>query len=228
MFVHCFTCSKDSKAAVYLSRALVARGIGVLRFDFTGLGASEGRFEDTDFSSNVADLQHAAQWLRDGFGAPALVIGHSLGGAAVLAAAAGIESLRALVTIGAPFDPAHVAKHFHESLDRIAAEGQATVSLGGRPLVITQAFLEDLETQEPAARIAALGRPLLILHAPDDRVVPVQEARAIFNAARHPRSFVALDGADHLLTRESDAEYAAAIISAWAVRYIGPLGAGGS
>lgn len=221
IFAHCFTCSKESKAAASIARALAQHGFGVLRFDFTGLGASEGDFADTDFSSNVADLQAAADWLRATHGVPALLIGHSLGGAAVMAAAGEIPDCQAIVTIGAPFDPAHVARHFRESLDRIAAEGRATVSLAGRPFTITQAFVDDLAAQEPAARIRALGRPLLVMHAPDDRVVNVREAKAIFEAAQHPRSFVSLDGADHLLTRESDAQFAAGVIAAWASRYLG-------
>jgi len=221
IFAHCFTCSKESKAAAYIARELAQRGFAVLRFDFTGLGASEGDFADTDFSSNVSDLKSAADWLRAEHGVPALLVGHSLGGAAVIAAAGDIDDCRAIVTIGAPFDPAHVAHHFRESLERIAAEGRATVSLAGRPFTITQAFVDDLAAQEPAARIRALGRPLLVMHAPDDRVVNVREAKSIFEAAQHPRSFVSLDGADHLLTREVDAQFAAGVIAAWAARYVG-------
>jgi putative redox protein len=220
IFAHCFTCSKDSKAAAYIARALAAHGIGVLRFDFTGLGQSEGDFADTSFSSNVGDLLAAAAWLEQHHGPPSLLIGHSLGGAAVLAAASGIEARRAVATIGAPFDPLHVARHFDEHRERIAAEGQATVSLAGRPFTITQAFVDDLEAQTPAARIGALDCALLVMHAPDDHVVHVVEAKAIFEAARHPRSFIALDGADHLLTREADAQYAAALIATWASRYL--------
>lgn len=220
VFAHCFTCSKESKAAAYIGRALAAQGFGVLRFDFTGLGDSEGHFAETDFSTNVEDLVSAADWLRAEHGAPSLLIGHSLGGAAVLAAASRVPDCRAIATIGAPFDPAHVAHHFHDQLDRIAAEGSATVHLAGRPFTITQRFVDVLEAQEPAARIRALERPLMVLHAPDDRVVNVAEAKAIFEAARHPRSFVSLDGADHLLTREPDARFAANVIAAWASRYL--------
>lgn len=220
IFAHCFTCSKESKAAAFIARALAVRGFGVLRFDFTGLGESEGDFAETDFSSNVADLQAAAAWLEAQHGPPELLIGHSLGGAAVLAAASAIAACRAVVTIGAPFDPAHVARHFREQLERIAAEGQATVSLAGRPFTITQDFVDDLAAQTPATRIGALACALLVMHAPDDRVVGVAQAKAIFEAARHSRSFISLDGADHLLTRKADAHYAAAMIATWASRYL--------
>lgn len=220
VFAHCFTCSKDGKAAGHVSRALVAAGFGVLRFDFTGLGGSDGDFANTHFSSNVDDLVRAADWLRAERGVPALLIGHSLGGAAALAAAHRIADARAVVTLGAPFDPAHVARHFGDALDAIRTEGEATVSLAGRPFRIRRAFLDDLAEQAQSERIRRLGRALLVMHSPQDRVVDIGDAASIFTAARHPKSFVSLDGADHLLDRESDARFAAGIVAAWAARYV--------
>ncbi len=222
VFAHCFTCSKDTKAAAYIARALAEAGFGVLRFDFTGLGGSGGDFANTHFSSNVEDLVAAADWLREQHGAPTLLIGHSLGGAAVLAAAQRIADCRAVATIGAPFDPAHVTKQFGDDLTIIAEQGQATVRLAGRPFTISRAFLDDLAGQAQAERIHRLKRPLLVLHAPQDTVVDVGNARAIFEAALHPKSFVSLDGADHLLNREDDARFAAQVIAAWAERYLPP------
>ncbi len=220
VFAHCFTCSKESKAATYIARALAEAGYGVLRFDFTGLGGSDGDFANTHFSSNVADLVAAADWLRTEHGAPALLIGHSLGGAAVLAAAHQVEDCLAVATVGAPFDPVHVAKQFGDDLQVIEEEGQATVSLAGRPFTIKREFLEDLSGQGQATRIRDLRRPLLVLHAPLDTVVDVDNARRIFEAARHPKSFVSLDHADHLLNNAADARFAAGLIAAWAGRYL--------
>jgi putative redox protein len=220
LFAHCFTCSKDTKAAAYIARALADAGFGVLRFDFTGLGGSGGDFGNTHFSSNVDDRVSAADWLRAGPGAPALLVGHSLGGAAVLAAAHRIADARAVVTLGAPFDPAHVTRHLGESLALIEAEGQARVTLGGREFTLRREFLDDVAGQPQAERIHALRRPLLVLHAPGDKVVGVDNARRIFEQALHPKSFVSLDDADHLLSREADARFAAGIIAAWAGRYL--------
>ena len=220
IFAHCFTCSKDSKAAAYISRALAQAGFGVMRFDFEGLGDSGGDFADTHFSSNVDDLIAACEWLHANRGPAALLIGHSLGGAAVLAGAARVAQCRVVATLGAPFDPAHVSGHFAKDLARIEADGRATVTLAGRPFTITQAFVDDLGAQSQVTRIGALGRPLLVMHAPDDRVVRMADAKAIFEAARHPKSFVSLDGADHLLDREADARFAAGVIAAWAARYV--------
>ncbi len=222
LFAHCFTCSKDSKAAAYIARALAQAGFGVLRFDFTGLGGSGGDFASTNFSSNVDDLIAAADWLRAHHGAPALLVGHSLGGAAVLAAAHRIADARALVTLGAPFDPGHVARQFGEQLQVIAERGEATVSLAGRPFAIRREFLDDLRGQAQGARIRALRRPLLVMHAPGDRVVDIDNARAIFEQAVHPKSFVSLDEAAHLLDREEDARFAAGVMAAWAARYLPP------
>lgn len=220
VFAHCFTCSKDTKAAAYIARALAGAGFGVLRFDFTGLGSSEGDFANTDFSSNVDDLVAACDWLREAHGAPSLLIGHSLGGAAALAAADRVPDCRALATIGAPFDPGHVTDQFGPDLQLIAEQGQAKVQLAGREFTIRQSFVDDVSGQPQAERIRALRRPLLVLHAPLDKVVGIDSARGIFQAALHPKSFIALDGADHLLTRQADAEYAAAMIATWAARYL--------
>ncbi len=220
VFAHCFTGSKDNRASKYIARALAKSGFGVLRFDFTGLGSSGGDFADTHFSSNVDDLVAAADWLRSQHGAPALMIGHSLGGAAVLAAAARIPDIRAVATIGAPFDPAHVVHQFGDQIAQIQAQGEATVQLGGRPFTVRSAFIDDLNSQNQRARIHNLRRPLMVLHAPLDPTVAVDNAAQIFQAALHPKSFVALDGADHLLSQSEDAQYAADVIAAWARRYL--------
>jgi uncharacterized OsmC-like protein/alpha/beta superfamily hydrolase len=220
IFAHCFTCSKDSKAAAYISRALAQAGFGVLRFDFTGLGGSDGDFANTHFSSNVDDLIAAADWLRAEHGAPSLLIGHSLGGAAVLAAAGRIPDNRAVATIGAPCDPAHVVHQLGEGVAQIHAEGEATVQLAGRPFTIRRAFIDDLKEQRQVERIHALRRPLMLLHAPLDETVAVDNAARIYQAAMHPKSFVALDGADHLLTRPEDAQFAADVMATWARRYL--------
>ncbi len=223
LFAHCFTCTKDSHAAVRIARGLVARGFAVLRFDFTGLGGSEGDFANTNFSSNVGDLLAAAAQLRArvGDGAlPLLLVGHSLGGAAVLAAAGEIEGVSAVATIGAPSDPAHVTGLFQARLPEIEARGEAEVSLGGRPFRIRRQLIEDLQEQRLRAAIGALRRPLLVLHAPRDQIVGIEHATQIVTAAKHPKSFVSLDDADHLLSRRADAEYVAELLSAWASRYL--------
>lgn len=220
IFAHCFSCSKDIAAARRISQRLSTMGIAVLRFDFTGLGHSDGEFENTTFTSNAGDLVAAADYLRSRNMAPALMIGHSLGGAAVLKAAGQVESVRAVVTLGAPFDPGHVTHNFHDALPQIAAEGTAAVILGGRPFRIGQDFVDDVIETDLTAEIGALRKALLVMHAPLDDVVSVDNATAIFTAARHPKSFVTLDNADHLLSREEDAEYAAEVIAAWAARYV--------
>lgn len=220
VFAHCFTCSKDSKAAAFISRALAEAGFGVLRFDFTGLGGSGGDFANTHFSSNVDDLVAAADWLRTHHGPPALLIGHSLGGAAVLAAAHRVDDCKAVATLGAPFEPSHVTRQFADGLKLIEEQGQATVQLAGRPFTLRREFLEDLAGQAQAGRIRELHRPLLVLHSPVDTVVSVDSARQIFDTARHPKSFVSLDSADHLLNTAADARYAAGVIAAWAQRYL--------
>ncbi len=221
LFAHCFTCGKDVIAARRIARRLAVMGIAVLRFDFTGLGASEGDFAATGFTSNVADLVAAAAALADRGMAPALLIGHSLGGAAVLKAARQIAGARAVVTIGAPYDPGHVLHSFTEALPRIAEQGEAEVTLAGRPIRIGQGFVEDVGGQDLAGDIGHLDRALLVMHAPLDAVVGIDNATRIFVAARHPKSFVTLDDADHLLSRPADAEYAAEVIAAWSARYLG-------
>ncbi|RKF13970.1 OsmC family protein [Roseovarius spongiae] len=220
LFAHCFTCSKDIPAARRISARLAAAGIAVLRFDFTGLGHSQGEFEDTTFTSNIADLERAAAALAERDMAPGLLIGHSLGGAAALATARRIESVRAVVTIAAPFDPGHVTHNFGAALERIEADGAAEVDLGGRAVRIGRAFVRDVAAENLAPEIANLRGALLILHAPRDAIVGIENAAEIFKAAKHPKSFVTLDEADHLITRPEDAEYAAGVIAAWAARYL--------
>lgn len=220
LFAHCFTCSKDIPAARRISARLAAMGIAVLRFDFTGLGHSGGEFANTTFTSNVEDLIAAAQYLAGRNMAPALLIGHSLGGAAVLRARAGIPSVKAVVTLGAPADPGHVSHHFQDALPQIEQEGSAEVTLGGRPFRIGKAFVDDISQTMLSPAIADLRAALLILHAPQDDTVSIDNAAAIFQAAKHPKSFVTLDDADHLITRAPDAEYAADVITAWVSRYV--------
>jgi len=219
VFAHCFTCSKDFRAPVAISRALTREGFAVLRFDFTGLGESEGDFADTNFSSNISDLVSAAEHLQKHYAAPFLLIGHSLGGTAVLHAAGEIPSCRAVVTIGAPGDPGHVKKLLAGSGDRIASSGEAEVRLAGRRFRIRKQFLEDLEKPDAETKINRLKRALLILHSPVDNVVGIDNAALIFKAARHPKSFLSLDRADHMLSDRTDALYAGAVIGAWAKKY---------
>ncbi|MFG6560352.1 MULTISPECIES: alpha/beta fold hydrolase [unclassified Sulfitobacter] len=220
LFAHCFTCGKDSPAARRIAGRLAAMGIAVLRFDFTGLGHSKGAFEETSFSSNVDDLLAACRYLSGRDMAPALLIGHSLGGAAVLKAAAQLPHVSAVATLGAPFDPAHVTHNFAESLPEISANGSAEVNLGGRPFTISQGFIDDVQGATLAPDIAGLKAALLVMHAPRDEIVSIDNAGQIFMAAKHPKSFVTLDDADHLITRPRDAEYAAEIIATWADRYM--------
>ncbi|WP_129663625.1 bifunctional alpha/beta hydrolase/OsmC family protein [Phytoactinopolyspora endophytica] len=220
LFAHCFTCGKDVVAASRISHALTELGIAVLRFDFTGLGESDGEFANATFSSNTADLVRAADHLRITLAAPSLLVGHSLGGAAVLAAAEQIPEVRAVATIGAPADPAHVVDLFAADRPEIESAGQATVQLAGRPFRVRREFLDDISSQPQTDRIATLNRPLLVLHAPGDNIVAVDHARRIFDTARHPKSFVSLDDADHLLSNRADAAYAATVIAAWADRYL--------
>ena len=220
LFAHCFTCSKDGLAARRIAGGLAAAGIGVLRFDFTGLGSSEGDVANTDFSSNVEDLVRAADYLRATFEAPTILIGHSLGGAAVLAAADRIPEAKAVVTIGAPADVAHVLRQFGGSLEAIRAKGEADVQLAGRPFRIRRSFVEDVEAQRLEEKIRHLGKALLVMHAPRDEYVGIENATRIFVAARHPKSFISLDDADHLVSRPEDALYVAGMIAAWVARYL--------
>jgi alpha/beta superfamily hydrolase len=220
LFAHCFTCGKDIFAASRIAQALTEHGIAVLRFDFTGLGASEGEFANTNFSSNVADLVAAADFLRRQHQAPKILIGHSLGGAAVLAAAGEIPEVKAVVTIAAPSDPGHVKGLFGASLATIEADGEAEVQLAGRPFRIKRQFLIDADEHNLAEKIAALRRALLVMHSPMDTTVDISNALEIFTAAKHPKSFISLDNADHLLTRKDDAVYVAAMIAVWSERYL--------
>jgi putative redox protein len=220
LFAHCFTCGKDIAAARRIAQTLAMKDFAVLRFDFTGLGHSGGEFANTTFSSNVEDLRRAAAWMRDNGMSPDLLIGHSLGGAAMLRAAPDIAEARAVVTIGAPFDPDHVTQNFSASVAEIRRNGHAAVRLGERSVDIGRAFLDDIAAARLEPAIHGLKKALLILHAPRDAIVGIGNATDIFRTALHPKSFVSLDDADHLLSRAADAEYAAHVISAWATRYI--------
>jgi uncharacterized OsmC-like protein/alpha-beta hydrolase superfamily lysophospholipase len=222
LFAHCFTCSKETLAAVRVSGALRQSGMAVLRFDFTGLGGSEGEFANTNFSSNVDDLIAAANWLRETHQAPKLLIGHSLGGAAVLAAAHAVNEAAAVATIGAPADPAYVRRLLGSSIAEIEQRGEARVTLESGTFTITKQFLDDIDENKMRERIAELGKALLVLHSPRDSIVDISNASQIFSAAKHPKSFISLDTADHLLTSKPDAEYVAQVITAWASRYLGP------
>ncbi|OAF03498.1 osmotically inducible protein C [Bradyrhizobium centrolobii] len=220
LFAHCFTCGKDTLAAKRISVALAAKGIAVLRFDFTGLGSSEGDFANSTFSSNVADLVHAADHLRKSHKAPSILMGHSLGGAAILAAAGKIPEAKAVATIAAPSDPAHVTGLFRDHIDAIRTQGEVEVSLAGRPFRIKREFLDDIVEHELMKNVTGLHKALLVMHSPVDDTVGIDNATNIFVAAKHPKSFVSLDHADHLLTKPADALYAADVITAWASRYI--------
>lgn len=224
IFAHCFTCGKDIRAAATIARTLADAGIMVLRFDFTGLGGSEGGLGG--FSGNVDDLVSAADAMRAAGHAPTLLIGHSLGGAAAIAAAERIAEVRAVVTIGAPFEVGHVLDRLGEGRSEVEAKGEAVVSIAGRPFRVTRDFIDQATGQPQAERLARLKRALLVMHAPADDLVPLDDAKRIFEAARHPKSFVALDHADHLLIRDEDSRYAATIIAAWVERYLSPPDAG--
>ncbi len=220
LFAHCFTCSKDVVAAGRIAAELNGHGIGVLRFDFTGLGSSDGDFANTDFSSNLDDLRLAAAWLREHHSAPQLLIGHSLGGAAAIAVADDITEVRAVATIGAPADVAHITRLFGPQLPEIEQQGRATVDIAGRCFTIRRELLDDLTAHSIEARATALRAALLVVHSPTDNIVGIDNAARIYSAARHPKSFIALDGADHLLTRASDALYAARMIACWSERFL--------
>lgn len=220
VFAHCFTCGKDIAAASRIARALTDHGIAVLRFDFTGLGNSDGDFANTNFSSNLADLVAAADYLREHYRAPALLVGHSLGGAAVLAAAHQLPDVKAVATISAPATARHVAHLFNDSVDVIRAEGSARVNLGQRQFTIKSQLIDDLEQFTDTAHIGRLRRPLLIFHSPLDKLVSIDEAAKIYAAAKHPKSFISLDQADHLLSNKADSQYVAETLAAWAGRYV--------
>jgi uncharacterized OsmC-like protein/alpha/beta superfamily hydrolase len=221
LFAHCFTCGKDIRAARRIAERLTALGIGVLRFDFTGLGSSEGEFANTTFSSNVEDLVAAATHMRERGHAPSLLIGHSLGGAAILAAASQISEARGVVTIAAPSDPSHILHLFKDHEPLIRQHGELEVSLAGRPFRIRSEFLDDVAEHVLKEKIATLRKALLVFHSPTDETVGIDNATAIFTAAKHPKSFVSLAGADHLLSRREDSEYVADVIAAWSERYLG-------
>lgn len=221
LFAHCFTCSKDSLAAARIGQALAAQGIAVLRFDFTGLGNSTGDFSNTNFSSNIDDLLAAADFLRRQYAAPSLLVGHSLGGAAILAAAGRVPEAVAVATLCAPFQAQHIRQLLGTGIGTIEADGEAEVVLGGRTFRIRKQFLDDIDGHNSRDAIAHLRKALLIFHSPLDAVVDIQEATRIFMAAKHPKSFVSLDNADHLLTRKVDSAFVADVLAAWAGRYLG-------
>ena len=220
IFAHCFTCSKETKAAATISAALAERGFAVLRFDFTGLGGSEGDFANTNFSSNVDDLVAAADFLRREYRAPALLVGHSLGGTAVLAAAARVPETVAIATLGSPFEPEHVLRLLKDSVGKIDVQGDARVEIAGRDFRIKKQFLDDIRGRKIGAALAQLGKALMVMHSPRDAIVDIDNAAKIFTAARHPKSFVSLDPADHLISRREDALYAGQLLAAWALRYV--------
>lgn len=220
LFAHCFTCTKDIFAASNISKTLTDHNIAVLRFDFTGLGSSEGDFANTNFSSNVEDLIKAADYLRQEHQAPSILIGHSLGGAAVLAAAQAVPEAKAVVTIGAPSDSKHVAHNFSEKREEIIEKGEAEVCLAGRPFTIKKQFIDDIENQKMTNYISNLKRALMVFHAPLDDIVGIENAGEIFGQAKHPKSFVSLDNADHLLSNKKDAIYVGNVIAKWAERYL--------
>ncbi|WP_431121904.1 bifunctional alpha/beta hydrolase/OsmC family protein [Flagellimonas flava] len=223
IFAHCFTCNKNLLAVKNIGKALTSHGFGVLRFDFTGLGESDGDFADTNFSGNVGDLVAAAEFLRDNYDSPTLIIGHSLGGAASIFAAAQIPSIKAVATIGAPSNPVHVKHLLQSGVDEILATGKAVVNLSGRDFTIKKQFLDDLDTKSLPETAKALRKPLLIMHSPQDDTVGIKNAEEIYIAAHHPKSFVSLDGADHLLSKKEDSVYAGNVIAGWAMRYLDPV-----
>lgn len=220
VFAHCFTCNKNLLAVKNIGKALTSHGFGVLRFDFTGLGESEGDFADTNFSGNVEDLVAAAKYLEENYEAPTLIIGHSLGGAASIFAASEISSIKAVATVGAPSNPVHVKHLFRSGVEEIQSTGKAVINLSGRDFTIKKQFLDDLETKSLPETAKALRKPLLVLHSPQDDTVGIKNAEEIYVAAHHPKSFVSLDGADHLLSRKEDSIYVGEVISGWAKRYL--------
>ncbi len=220
LFAHCFTCGKDLKPFAHLNGALTDSGLGVLRFDFAGLGKSGGEFTDSNLSSNETDLFDAAGFMENNFGAPKLLIGHSMGGVAVLLAAPRIESVTGVVTIGTPADPAHLGEKLTRARTDAQRNGEASVAIGGQTFTLTREFFDDLDRTSLDTVIGALDKALLVLHSPHDESVGIENAAAIFQAARHPKSFVSLNESDHLMLDERDARYAGAVIAAWAERYL--------
>lgn len=220
IFAHCFTCGKSLFAAQQISRSLALKGIAVLRFDFTGLGASEGTFEDTNFTTNVTDIEDAANYLQENYEAPSLAIGHSLGGAAVLFSAQKIESIKAIVTIGAPSSPDHILHLFEDKKEEILQNEIATMMLAGREITIKKQFIEDLKALSMGDVLRNLHKPILIMHSPIDAIVSINNAAELYKRANHPKSFIVLDGVDHLIKRQRDSQYVATIIASWAARYV--------
>jgi len=220
LFAHCFTCSKNLRAVSHISRTLTEHGMGVFRFDFTGLGESEGDFADTNFSSNIEDLVAAAEYMARQWATPRMLMGHSLGGAAVLQATHHISSVEAVATVGAPCNPEHVTHHLMDKMEEIEKKGKARVKLAGRVFTIKKQFLDDLKEQKMNDIISNLDRPLLIFHSPVDQTVGIDNAAHIYKLAKHPKSFISLDDADHLLTNEEDAKYVGSVTSAWVDRYL--------
>lgn len=220
LFAHCFTCTKNIKAAINIAESLCGAGIAVLRFDFTGLGQSEGDFAETSFSSNVTDLIAAADYLRQAYSAPAILVGHSLGGTACLAAAAQIPSVKAVATVGSPADAEHVLGLLQDNIETIERRGEARVNIGGATFMVREDFVQNARSQSVRDGIRKLHRALLIMHSPADKIVPIEEAARIYSSALHPKSFVSLDDADHLLSRERDSRYVGAVLATWASRYI--------
>ena len=220
VFAHCFTCNKNLAAVRNISRALKMSGIAVLRFDFTGLGQSEGEFSETNFSTNVDDLVYAARFLEENYQAPKIMIGHSLGGAAVICASKQLESVQAVATIGAPFQVQHLSHLFQDSIEEIEQKGEAEVDIGGQLFTVSKQFLDDIEKQLTDQHIKRLGKALLIMHSPQDKIVGINNAAKIYLAAMHPKSFISLDGADHLLSQKEDSLYVGDMIASWAKRYI--------
>ncbi|TVR87162.1 MAG: alpha/beta fold hydrolase [Saprospirales bacterium] len=220
VFAHCFTCNMNLKAIKNIADGLTSAGFGVLRFDFTGLGMSEGEFADSNFSSQVSDITHAVKWLEENYRAPALLVGHSLGGTAALLAGTDLESVRAMVSVGSPAEPEHVKHLFREDLKEIEKMGAAEVNIGGRGFRIKHQFIKDITSRSLLKKLEHSRKPLLIMHSPQDSIVGISEAEKIYQAAFHPKSFVSLDGADHLLSKKEDAQYAGQVIAAWAARFV--------
>jgi len=220
IFAHCFTCNKNLTAVRTIGKTLNEKNIAVLRFDFTGLGESEGDFEHTNFSSNIEDLYSASEFLKENYRAPSLLIGHSLGGAAVIYASAKIPSIKAIATIGAPSNPEHVSHLFHSSIDEINQTGSALVCIGGREFTIKKQFIDDIQGKNIKQILDNFRNSLLIMHSPQDTTVGIENAAEIYSAARHPKSFVSLNGADHLLSNKKDSEYVGHVIATWADRYL--------
>lgn len=220
VFAHCFTCNKNLNAIGHITNALTSNGFGVLRFDFTGLGESEGDFADTNFSSNIQDLVCAAEYLAENYGEPKLIIGHSLGGAASIFAASMIDSIEAVATIGAPSSPSHLLHLFERDIDQIEENGSAKIQLAGRPFEVKKQFLDDISSQNMKDVVSNLGKALLIMHSPQDAIVGINNAAELYENAHHPKSFISLDGADHLLSNSKDSKYVGDVISSWVARYI--------